>query len=29
MNEPNPFVPVIYSSIGLLLVSFALAMSLL
>jgi hypothetical protein len=29
MNEPNPFLPVIYSSTTLLLVSFALAITML
>jgi hypothetical protein len=29
MNEPNPFLPVIYSSATLLLVSFALAITML
>jgi hypothetical protein len=29
MNKPNPFLPVIYSSTTLLLVSFALAITML
>jgi hypothetical protein len=29
MNEPNPFLPVIYSSTTLLLVSLALAITML
>jgi hypothetical protein len=29
MNEPNPFIPVIYSSTALLLVAFAVAVTLI
>jgi hypothetical protein len=29
MNEPNPFIPVIYSSTALLLVAFAFAVTLI
>jgi hypothetical protein len=29
MNDPNPFLPVIYSSTSLLLVAFALAVALI
>jgi hypothetical protein len=29
MDDPNPFVPVIYSSTGLLLVALALAVTLI